>query len=126
MNSSREHLVLGAAGEEAVAHYLQERGWVIRERNFKVPEGEIDIIARKDEVLAFVEVKSRSALYFNLSQVILPAKQRKIMKAARRYIFNERCRDMVYRFDIALLEQKRDAWDITYFENAFTDSGVFL
>ncbi len=49
----------GANGESAAANYLAERGYKILERNWRVKAGEIDIIAEKDSVIYFVEVKYR-------------------------------------------------------------------
>ncbi|MBQ5420399.1 MAG: YraN family protein, partial [Selenomonas sp.] len=51
--------ILGSQGEQAAADFLQQQGYKICARNFRVPVGEIDIIARQGEVLAFVEVKTR-------------------------------------------------------------------
>lgn len=114
---------VGNAGEDAVVAYLEKDGFAILARNFTVFGGEVDIIARKQEVLAFVEVKARTTAYFNLSEVMVPAKQHKIIKAARSYIFKHQlaCEDLVYRFDVALLARQNETWDITYIPNAFTD-----
>lgn len=116
-----EHHVIGAQGEDAVAAYLEKNGYAICARNLTGPAGEIDIIATKGEVLAFVEVKARSAVYFNLSEVVVPSKQRKIIKTARRYSALRQIHDKVYRFDVALVERKENAWHVTYIPNAFTD-----
>lgn len=113
---------VGKQGEEAVVAYLQKEGYSICARNFSGHYGEVDIIAQRGEVLAFVEVKARSSLYFNLSEVIVPSKQRKIIKTARFFIATNGYRDMVYRFDIALLAAQQNSWDITYIPNAFTDT----
>ncbi len=111
----------GRAAEEAVIRYLQEQGYTCCARNYRSSAGEIDIVVRKDELLAFVEVKAREHCYFPLSEVIVPEKQRKIIRTARRYIFNERQRDLIFRFDVALVEPEGTQWSITYIPNAFTD-----
>jgi len=124
--------IVGSQGEQAVVNYLIKQGYTICARNYAIRAGEIDIIARKDEVLAFVEVKTRTTAYFNLSEVIVPAKQRKIMYTARHYIFMNKIEDMVYRFDVALLHSKENiatepaTWDITYIRDAFTDMETLL
>jgi putative endonuclease len=124
---------LGHAGEEAVVLYLQKTGYTIAARNYTITKGEVDIIACKDDVIAFVEVKARSKLYFNLSQVIIPTKQRRIIAAARHYIFRHGIAEKVYRFDVALLARTAESlasaqpsWDITYIRDAFTDMEAFL
>ncbi len=51
---------LGRFGENAVAYYLEKKGYRILKRNYRVKGGELDIIAEKDGVVAFVEVKTRT------------------------------------------------------------------
>ena len=70
---------LGQRGEDAVVAYLLHNGFTICERNFLKRSGEIDIIAQRDEVIAFIEVKLRLSDYFNLSTVVTYAKQQKIL-----------------------------------------------
>lgn len=114
------HIQLGKKGESLVANYLEKQGFVIHAMNSTVKGGEVDIIAQKKDVLAFVEVKMRTNLYFNLSEVITTSKQRKIIHAARMYLARNAHTDMVYRFDVALVAQQQDDYAITYIPNAFT------
>lgn len=51
---------IGAAGEEIAAFIIQEKGYTVIERNYKCRIGEIDIIAVKDRVVHFIEVKTRT------------------------------------------------------------------
>lgn len=116
-----EKISLGKKGEDLVALYLQQQGYTICARNYTQRCGEIDIIAQKETVRAFVEVKLRQSHYFALSEVITPSKQRKIIAAARWYNSQERTQhDLIYRFDVALLEHHGSDYDITYIPNAFT------
>jgi putative endonuclease len=107
-------------GESIVAQYLEDRGFSIVASNYQRRTGEIDLIARKAEVVAFVEVKSRRNCHFNLSEVITPAKQRKIIKTAQRFILENGLFDTVYRFDVALVELENTGDQVTYIENAYT------
>ena len=116
---------LGARGEALVAHWLTEHGYEILFRNFLCRYGELDIVARKQEVIAFVEVKSRLARYFSLSEVITPSKQRKMIQAAKWFISVSKLDDVVYRFDVALVEEGVENHSvgnptIEYIEQAFT------
>ena len=114
-------IVLGKKGETLVALNLEQQGFTIRHQNYSCRAGEIDIIAEKGDVRAFVEVKLRTSHYFALSEVITPAKQRKIITTAR--LYNSQQRDLenyVYRFDVALVEHNGYDYDITYIPNAFT------
>lgn len=132
LQEQKTRKIVGSQGEQAVVNYLIKQGYTICARNYAIRAGEIDIIARNGETLAFVEVKTRTTAYFNLSEVIVPAKQRKIMYTARHYIFMNKIEDMVYRFDVALLHSKENiatepaTWDITYIRDAFTDMETLL
>lgn len=114
-------IVLGKKGETLVALNLEQQGFTIRHHNYSCRAGEIDIIAEKGDVRAFIEVKLRTSHYFALSEVITPSKQRKIIATAR--LYNSQQRDAthyVYRFDVALVEHNGYDYDITYIPNAFT------
>ncbi len=108
--------MLGKHGEDLVAAWLTRDGFKILERNYRRQCGEVDLIARKKHLIAFIEVKTRSKHYFELSQVVTPAKQRKIIRTAQTYIIQHEFQHMIFRFDIALIEGNNN---ITYIPNAF-------
>ena len=115
---------LGQAGETQVVHYLVTQGFTIKERNYRKRYGEIDIIAQKDELLVFVEVKIRRQSYFNLSEIITRSKQRKIIHVACEYISRHQVIDKVCRFDVALLEHFSGTQaNLTYYPHAFAQEG---
>jgi len=58
--ASNKHISIGRLGEDIAVRYLANRGYTIRGRNYKKKCGELDIIAEKDDVLHFVEVKAGS------------------------------------------------------------------
>ena len=74
---------LGAWGEEQAARWLRRKGYTILERNYACRFGEIDLIARKREVIAFVEVKLRkNADFAEAREFVTYGKQRRILKSA--------------------------------------------
>ena len=74
---------LGRLGEELVARALAARGYRIRERNWRCPAGELDIVAEDGDVLAFVEVKTRRGREFGTpEEAVTPAKQAKLVELA--------------------------------------------
>ena len=76
--------------------------------------------------MVFVEVKFRHHAYFNISEVIVPTKQRKIIKTAHLYIAEHHLlQNLVYRFDVALLAADGADYQITYIPNAFTQEQEF-
>ena len=114
---------IGKDGEQYVGTWLKKNGYTILEYNFTVKEGEIDIIAQKAEVIAFIEVKTRTKNYFNTSEVITKNKQQKIMKAAAYYRAQHNFIDKLFRFDVALIDVALIVDDnqkaITYIPHAF-------
>ena len=79
---------LGLYGEDLACKYLQAKGYVILERNFRCRRfGEIDIVASKAGVLSFIEVKTRrSSRYGKPAEAVTLAKQRKIYRVAQYYL----------------------------------------
>ena len=121
MHRSLRSKQLGDEGELAVASWLQQHGYAVCERNYQDRYGEIDLIVRKDDIIAFVEVKSRRDDYFDLSEVVNLTKQRKISKTARAYIVKSGVIQVAfaYRFDVALVKKENDGFKISYIEDAF-------
>jgi putative endonuclease len=92
--------VLGAAGEAAAAAWLVERGYEILARNARTRFGEIDMVARHDEVIVFIEVKSRtSARFGHPSEAISALKQHRLARLASAYLQSRRLGAPVVRFD---------------------------
>jgi len=114
----------GYQAEQMVVDYLTQQGYTICARNYCIRAGEVDIIARKAEVVSFVEVKMRSKRYFNLSLVVDRSKQRKIIATALHYAAKNKYTQHVLRFDVALVEPNMEdnTFDITFIPNAFTAS----
>ncbi len=81
----RRALRLGLRAETMAALVLRLRGWQILARRYKVPGGEVDIIARRGDIIAFVEVKARATPDAALA-AIDAVKQRRLRLAARRWL----------------------------------------
>ncbi len=113
----------GAWGEDQAAEYLQKQGYAVLCRNYHSRYGEIDLIAQKDSIIAFVEVKTRSkdALY-SAAEAVTPAKQRKIILTALNYL-EEYNADFQPRFDVCEVyltqNRRRRSAEINYLEDAF-------
>ncbi len=111
---------LGKQGEEFTQQWLKKNNYTILATNYRTKQGEIDIIARQKNVIAFIEVKLRSHDYFQLSQVITPSKQKKIIACALDYSMRHTITSCVLRFDIALLHCNDNGFSLEYIPNAFT------
>jgi uncharacterized protein (TIGR00252 family) len=114
------HIARGNRAESLVAHSLEKHGFKVLERNYKQPFGEIDVIAQKDELLVFVEVKMRQKSYFDLAELITPSKQHKIIATAETYLAQHNYHDKTCRFDVALVEMHENEPKITYLADAFS------
>lgn len=104
--------------EEIAKRYLQKNKYVILDTNFFCRFGEIDIIALKNSVICFVEVKGRKNTDFGYPrEYVTPSKIKKIISAAKYYIMKKSYSDLSCRFDV--IEIIADKKEINYIENAF-------
>lgn len=93
--------ITGAIGEKLAVSYLIKNNYKIIDRNFKCKLGEIDIIATIDDVVVFVEVKTRKSFIYGYPyEAVTLSKQQKIIKTAHSYIKLKKIMDKQYRFDI--------------------------
>lgn len=82
---------VGRFGEQVAADYLTAAGWSILQRNWRCPQGEIDIIARAGTVLAIVEVKTRSSIAFgDPAEAVTPAKAARVRRLAAAWLAERR------------------------------------
>ena len=97
MNTKKE---LGDWGEDRAALYLRLHGYSILERNYRCRQGEIDIIARRRGIVAFVEVKLRkNAEHGEAKEFVTYSKQRRILTAAQIWLAANVC-ELQPRFDV--------------------------
>lgn len=108
---------IGAEKERLAASYLQEHGYAIITCNFTCRQGELDLIARKNEYLVFVEVKYRKNNRFGKAEEAVTAKkQLRMQKAAQYYLFKANLpQNTPCRFDVVAINQD----EIELIENAF-------
>ena len=109
---------IGSKYEALAAEYLQKKGYRIVERNFRSPFGEIDIIAEKDGVIVYVEIKYRSSMrYGDPLEAVDFRKQRQICRVANyHYSGYTRGREIPCRFDVIGIYGDGS---IRHIENAF-------
>ena len=112
---------VGAAGEAAVAHWYGEAGYAVVARNWRVREGEIDLVARRDRTIVFCEVKTRRGDAFGTpAEAVTPRKQARLRKLAVRWLADNSARADVLRFDVAsVTPDGRGSWIVDVLEAAF-------
>jgi putative endonuclease len=113
------HNELGQKGEDLAAEFLQKKGYEIVERNWRFKKAEIDIIAKKNDVLAVVEVKTRSSNYFGDPQDFINQKKIKLLvEAINEYVISKGL-DVEVRFDVIAITKNNNNFDIEHLEDAF-------
>lgn len=111
---------IGRLGEEIAAQYLQERGYQIVQRNLQIVHTEVDIVARHDDTVILVEVKTRSSEdYGSGVEYISQRKQNQLIKAGKAYMKKGEW----IRFDVIsiLMDPSRNiTLKIQHIRNAFS------
>jgi len=106
---------LGQNGEDYAVDFLTKKGFAIIERNYRYRNsGEIDIIARKDNLLIFVEVKKRRTAQYGGALYSLSSRKKKSMRfVAEQYLNNHpalNIKEITCRFDMVALEDQKINW----------------
>ncbi len=114
-----EHNELGKLGEELSVEFLLKNGYDILQTNYVFQKAEIDIIAKKQNILAVVEVKTRSSIDFGLPQdFVKPKKIQLLVKAINEYVVSNDL-DVEVRFDIIAIHKEAGKFNIEHLEDAF-------
>jgi putative endonuclease len=113
--------IVGDAGEDAVAAWYEAAGYSVVARNWRVREGELDVIARRNGVLVFCEVKTRRGDAFGgPAEAVTARKQARIRGLAAQWLSANRTRADVLRFDVAAVRPNgRGDWIVDVIEAAF-------
>ena len=110
---------MGRKAEELAIRYLTKQGFVIIARNYRYQRAEIDLIAQKNRLLVFVEVKARSSDQFGEPETfVTPKQQALIHTAAEHYILAQNWSHAI-RFDIIALIERNNQLQLAHFEDAF-------
>lgn len=111
---------LGALGEQAAEAHLQALGFRLVAKNHRCPRGEVDLIMEKDDLLVFVEVRTRASDAFGApSETISAGKQRRITAAARDFLGRRRGPERALRFDVVSVVDAPGAPLIEHIPGAF-------
>lgn len=114
MNKNRK----GSEGERAAGRYLQDKGYLLLEKNFRAQRCEIDLIMLDGETTVFIEVKARSSKLFGLGrEAVTRQKQLNMIKAATAYAADHGLLEASLRFDVA--EVELPSLKVTHIKDAF-------
>lgn len=115
---------LGQAGEDMAEKYLLDHGYTIIERNYRSKIGEIDIIAKKNKIIIFIEVKTRDSIHANHflpEQSVNFRKQSKLRKLGEIYInWHNYAENQEWQIDIIsiILDKLSGKATISHIQNA--------
>lgn len=114
------HLDTGRRGEDLAARLLLGKGYELLARNYRAGRGEIDLIARKENLLVFVEVKTRTNLAFGMPEAAVSKRKAALVtQAADAYIFSTDWHGNI-RFDVvAVVFRPGREPEVAHFEDAF-------
>ncbi len=102
------------------ASFLQKNDFKVIARNYRFARGEIDIVAQKNDLLIFVEVKTATSKRFGPPETwVDERKQQQIGLVAERYLQEFAIEEMDCRFDVIAIQAEKGKWQINHIENAF-------
>jgi len=115
----KDHIELGKAGEAIAVAHLEEKGYRILDRNWRLGREEIDIIARDGNFIVIVEVKTRTSNIFAEPETsVTRSKQRILVRTANAYV-NYRRQYGEVRFDIITILIRPEGETINHIVDAF-------
>lgn len=110
----------GVAAEEAVAEHLSALGWRIEAHRWKLGRHDLDLIARKADLVAFIEVKARGSNRFGGGEEAVSRRKRSVIeRAAWSWILRHGQSGDRYRFDVITLRGMGPGAQITHLEDAW-------
>ena len=119
MQETLSKTALARKGEELAAQHLAAKGYLIVERNQRIGQGEIDIIARRGDQFVFVEVKTRESAYLTDPLQLVPLrKQQQVIRLADAYLKRQKGIAQA-RFDIVIVVHNANYTKLEHIEDAF-------
>jgi putative endonuclease len=114
-----DNMKIGLNGERAACSVLEKKGYEILEKNYRYRKSEIDLIAKHENWLVFVEVKTRSGSFFGFPEEFVDRKKQfMIFEAAENYMYEKDWNGNV-RYDIVSVMAVRGNLEVYHIEDAF-------
>lgn len=118
-----DRLGVAAAGELAARRYLERRGYLLIEPNYRCRHGEIDLVMQDGETIVFVEVKARRSTSAGApEEAVDTVKQRHLIAAGSDYLRQHRLSHRRFRFDVVAIQYGRSRWpSVTHYRDAIEE-----
>jgi putative endonuclease len=121
----KKHIELGKNGEDIAVHFLRNKGFSIRERNFRKKCGEIDIIAQKDKTIHFIEVKTITGLISSRKDSYEPEekvnfqKKKRLARVIELYLYEKNEEESDFFIDVCaiIIEKGGEKYSIKFIED---------
>lgn len=111
---------LGRRGEDAACDLYSRLGFQVVERNYRAGRGEIDVVARRGDVLVFCEVKTRRSDQWGIpAEAVDRAKQARLRRLAAAWMAERKPGYVDVRFDVVSVIVRGDRTDVTHVPDAF-------
>ena len=119
MSAARQEF--GVVGERVAERWLRRRGWRVLQRRFRNGHRDIDLVAERGGLVAFVEVKARRGLQFgDPVEAVNWRKQRELVRSAAIWIDRHGRPNESYRFDVIGVLMDGNSVRVKHIENAFS------
>lgn len=113
---------VGRKGEAVAAKYYLDRGYRLLAHNYCTRQGELDLIVQKQEQIVICEVKTRAGRQLGIpAEAVTPAKQKRILLAAKQFLQENALLDAWIRFDVVEITRCEAGWKVHCIPNAFCD-----
>lgn len=114
-----KHYELGKKGEQLAVEFLLKKKYTILETNYRFLKAEVDIIAKKEDTIVAVEVKTRSSEAFGNPQDFVNKKKIQLLVLAMDHYVQDKDLDVEVRFDIIAIINQKSTFTIDHIEDAF-------
>lgn len=114
-----KHNDFGNEGEQFAVDFLLKAGYDILERNFRYLKAEVDIIAKKDDILVIVEVKARNDGFLEDMNTVINRKKIKLLTLAADHYVTQNAIEEEVRFDLITIIKKNGGFNLEHVKNAF-------
>ncbi len=115
-----DHIIKGQKGEELAVTFLAEKGYDILETNWRFKRAEVDIIAKEDKILVFIEVKTRTTDYFGAPEESINDRKKALLTDAASAYMELINHDWEIRFDyISVIYEDAENFQLKHFKDAF-------
>ena len=114
-----QHNDFGTQGEDIAIDFLRRKGYIILDRNWRSGHKEIDIVARKDDTVVFVEVKARANTFYGKPEDAITRRKMHLLVLAADAYLRYNAIDLEVRFDVVAITGTSEKPYIRHYEHAF-------